>query len=217
MTNALACSAAAQAWLAEVERRIGSLPAAYRDDILGGLRAHLDDSLASGLSEADALARFGDPRTVADGALQQYQQDTGIDPGPRYFTVKRWLQFIVLALALAAVLAIALLPNYIQVSQTTGSDGTDQEVIGSATVLQVVGLWFLLVLAIPILLALLPILATGRAWQPLSIVSAVLLGIFAVVGSLSIGWYFLPATLVAIIAACLPTRPRRNRTTGRAA
>ena len=77
--------------------------------------------------------------------------------------------------------------------------------------LQVVGAWFLLVLAIPALLGLLPILATGKLWQPLSIVSAVLLGIFSIIGSLSIGWYFLPATLVAIVAACIPTRRRARR------
>lgn len=213
MTNIPARSAAAKAWLRDVEQRIASLPAAYRDDILSGLRAHLDESIAAGQSEDDALARLGTPRTVAEGAMQQYQQDTGIDPRPRYFTVKRWLQFIALAFTVAAVLAIALLPSYIQVGQTTDSSGAAEEVVESATVLQVVGVWFLLVLAIPVLLALLPILATGNAWQPLSIVSAVLLGIFTVIGSLSIGWYFLPATLVAIIAACLPTR-RRARTPG---
>ena len=180
MTNAPAHSAAANAWLREVEQRIASLPAEYRDDILSGLRTHLDESRAAGQSEADALARLGTPRTVAEGAVQQYQQDTGIDPRPRYFTVERWLQFIALAFAVAAVLAVALLPSYIQVSQTTSSSGAAEEVIESDTVLQVVGVWFLLVLAIPVLLALLPILATGKAWQPLSIPSAVLLGIFTV-------------------------------------
>ncbi|MGB3909795.1 MAG: hypothetical protein WBL06_04935 [Pseudolysinimonas sp.] len=36
-------------------------------------------------------------------------------------------------------------------------------------------------------------------------------GSCAIIGSLTIGWYFLPATLVAIIAACIPTRRRARR------
>ena len=130
---------------------------------------------------------------------------------PRYCNAKRIVQFVAAALALAAVLAVALLPSYIEVSTT--SDGG--EVVTSSTVLQVVGLWFLLVLAIPLAITLLPLPARGRAWQPLSIISATLLTLFTILGSLSIGFYFLPAMIASIVAAFLPTRPPTSQPAAR--
>lgn len=48
--------------------------------------------------------------------------------------------------------------------------------------------------------------ATGRAWQPLSITSAVLLTSLGIVAAASIGCFFAPATLVAVVGAFIPTR-----------
>ncbi|MDM4764400.1 hypothetical protein QT381_15475 [Galbitalea sp. SE-J8] len=206
MTPASQLPIEARTWLDDVERRTAPLPDDDRRELLAGLAEHLAESLDGGAAPAEVLARLGSPRDIADQAFQQHHQQNGVDLRARYFNAKRVTQYVAAALALAAALAIALLPSYIQVSTT--SDG--QESITSGTVLEVVGIWFLLVLAIPLILAALPLSATGRAWQPLSIVSAVLLSIFALVGSLSIGWYFVPATIAAIVAVFLPRHPRTH-------
>lgn len=194
----------ARSWLREVERRLGPLPEDPRAETLQGLAEHLGELAADGIGGPEAVARLGSAREVAEAAFQQHREQTGEDTRVRYLTTKRALQLAALALAVAGAAAVALLPSYIRVS--TSSDGTEH--VDAATVLEVVGVWYLAVLAIPVIAAVLPLPAIGRAWQPLSIVSAVLLAAFSFVGSLSIGWYFLPAAIVAIVAACFPTRPR---------
>lgn len=67
-----------------------------------------------------------------------------------------------------------------------------------------------LVLAIPVLLALLPFFVRGSSWPVVSLVATVMLGLFAVIGSLSLGFYFLPAFAAALVAVILP--PRRRAT-----
>lgn len=196
----------ARAWLREIERRLHALPREQRAETVAGLADHFAELTAAGVGVPEALARLGSAQDVAEAAFEQYQQHTGVDARPRYFTAKRVVQFVALAFAAAAVLAVALLPSYIQVSQT--SSGSEQ--IGSATVLEVVGIWYLLVLLIPVAITALPLPATGRAWQPLSITSASLLTAFAVLGSLSIGWYFLPSAITAVVGACLPSQSRRR-------
>ena len=51
---------------------------------------------------------------------------------------------------------------------------------------------FLLVIAIPIAIAILPLLVRGPAWPVVSVLAAVLLGLFAVLGSFTIGFYLHP-------------------------
>jgi hypothetical protein len=65
---------------------------------------------------------------------------------------------------------------------------------------------FALVVAIPVVIALIPALMRGRWWPLASVVSAGLLLGFAFLGALSLGFAFLPAALAASIAAM--RRPR---------
>lgn len=124
----------------------------------------------------------------------------------RFLSAKRILQLISVALAVGAAVAVANLPLYTQVTAT--SDGVEQ--VGSATVLDEAGLGYLAVLAIPVVAAVLPLPASGRAWQPLSILSAVLLAGWCILGALSIGWFFVPALAAAVVAVCLPMRRRTS-------
>lgn len=202
MSSAFAKSSA---WLRDVERRTAALPEADRRELLSGLAEHLTESLQSGVAERDALARLGSAAAVAEEAFSQYQERTGVSLRPAYFTVKRVAQYMAAAFAVAAVLAAALLPVYTSVA--SGSAG--QVDASSANLVQVNGLSVLLVLAVPLAMVILPLPATGRAWQPLSIVSTILLTTFAAISAASIGLYFLPAVLAAIAAAVLPGRSRR--------
>jgi len=67
---------------------------------------------------------------------------------------------------------------------------------------------FFFVMLVPIVLALVPLLLRGRSWPVWSIVCTVLLGVFAIVGSLSLGLFFIPGFVVALVALFL--RPRRR-------
>ena len=140
-------------------------------------------------------------RTGFDMATQT-EYSTKIDRAERVPRVKRLLQWIALVLGVAASALLAFLPVYSGV--TSDSNGISIET--SATLVQVNGPSVLILLAIPITISLVPLFTRGRAWQPLSIAAAILLGIVVFLGILSIGIFFMPAMIVEVIAACLPTR-----------
>lgn len=186
-------------WLKAVDARIATVDPAQRREIVDGFRSHIQESIDSGDDIDGVLASLGDPNDVADAALQD-QPSTPT----RYLTVKRVLQIIALALAAAAVVALCALPGYVSV--TTDSRG--HESIQTQGVLAVMGLPYLAVLMIPVVLAAIPLLLRGRAWQPASITVAILIAAFGILGALSIGFYYLPAVIVSIVAAIVPARPR---------
>lgn len=211
-----ALSVGAQSWLREVERRLSALPPDQRAETLAGLIAHLTDAIDSGANEAQALTRLGSPAQVAEAAFQEYQQQTGVDARWDYWTARRVVQIVATAFALAAAFLAAFGPAYSSVTETVDEAGQTTTQATSATLVEVNGAWVLIVLAVPVLLAAMPLGATGRWWQPLSIASAVLLIIVVVVGSLSIGWFYIPAMIAAIVAVFLPTRSGAARARTRA-
>ena len=125
----------------------------------------------------------------------------------RYVILKRVLQLVAVGLVLTAVLVVLFVPSYGFATET--SDGV--QTTGMVTAWEVNGPRILLLLAIPVALSLLPVFSRGAAWQLLSVLSAVLLVVFAVVTSLSIGWFFFPAAIIAAVAAFVPVRPRREK------
>jgi hypothetical protein len=128
----------------------------------------------------------------------------------RYFTFKRILQILAVGLVLAAVSVVLFVPSYGSATETTGGVQTTEMV----TAWEVNGPRILLLLVIPVALSLLPVFSRSPAWQLLSVLSAALLTTFAVITSLSIGWFFFPAAVIAIIAAFVPVRPRRKGALG---
>lgn len=137
---------------------------------------------------------------------------TRIDRAEHLSRLKRVLQWIAFAFTVAASSLLSFLPVYSGV--TSDSNGTSTET--SATLVQVNGPSVLIPLAVPIAISLVPLLARGRAWQTLSIVATVLLGVAVFLGILSIGVFFLPALIVEIIAACLPAQAASRKTSSTA-
>lgn len=191
----------ASAWLHAVSVHLSGVDPAQRDEIVDGLRSHIQESIDAGVDVDSVLSRLGDPAAVADEAVRD-------DPfqAPRYLNAKRVLQIVAAALALIATVALCVLPSYVSV--TTDSQG--HEKIETQPLLAVMGSAYLLVLLIPVAIAVVPLFLHGRAWKISSIVAAVLLGGFAILGAVSIGRYYLPAGIIEIIAACLPLRPRHR-------
>ena len=103
---------------------------------------------------------------------------------------------------MAATLAAVLLPA--GVSELRSSSG--EHIIETPTLLQKYSPLILIPLLIPIALAIVPLVFSGKTWRASSILCTAALGVFAIIASATLGWYYLPALIVAIIAVCLPQR-----------
>ena len=119
-----------------------------------------------------------------------------------YWNAKRVAQLIALLFTAVAAIAVLFVPSY----TTATSDSDGNETIGSSTVWEVNGPVFLLVIAIPIAIAILPLLVRGPAWPVVSVLAAVLLGLFALLGSFTIGFSFIPPVAAQLVAVFLPPR-----------
>ena len=126
-----------------------------------------------------------------------------------YWNAKRVAQLIAFALATVAGIAVLFVPSY----TIATSDSEGNETIGSSTVWEVNGPISLLIIAIPIAITILPLLVRGPSWPAVSVVAAVLIGLFAIIGSFTIGFYFIPAVAAELVAVFLPARlPAAHRT-----
>jgi hypothetical protein len=119
-----------------------------------------------------------------------------------YWNAKRVAQLIAFVLATVAGIAVLFVPSY----TIATSDSEGNETIGSSTAWEVNGPISLLIIAIPIAITILPLLVRGPTWPVVSVIAAALVGLFAVVGALTIGFYFIPAVAVELIAVFLPPR-----------
>ena len=104
---------------------------------------------------------------------------------------------------------------------TLPGDGRES-VRSSATLIQVNGLWVLGLLAIPVVLTGLGFISAtkrqaGRAagsrypWRLVGWIAALLLMGISIVGSVSIGLFYLPVALLTLASAALRTRPNTER------
>src|SRR5262245_7067967 len=104
--------------------------------------------------------------------------------------------------AFVAALTGALLASFGPTYTSCSSDAVGAS-CGSATGFEVNGWWILFVSAVPVAISLIAVLrATRRAIA----VSAVLLWACCVIALFSIGMFFVPATILMTVAACLRVR-----------
>jgi hypothetical protein len=95
----------------------------------------------------------------------------------------------------ALVAAFAPLGSATEIS---GSPGKTTVTHTSPSLFQTEGAWILIVVSVPVLMALVPMVARHRRART---ASAVLLWIGCVVGMLSIGMFFVPAAIAMTVAA----------------
>ena len=121
----------------------------------------------------------------------------------------RVLQGVAFALTIAVALAVLLIPLVTSETYVEGPGIPDGPVVTEhLTLLEVTGPAIFVPLLIPVLLTGLPLLIRGKAWRGLSIAATVLLAVFTVIGSASIGWFYLPALLAS--AGALLVRPTKR-------
>jgi hypothetical protein len=119
--------------------------------------------------------------------------------------VKQRLQIAALVLAAVAATVVVFVP----LATEATSDSSGNETTAAVSLLQSMGPSVFLIVAIPVVIAALPLFSRGRTWVVLSIVSAALLWTFVVLGALSIGVFFMPAAILSLVAACIPARSLR--------
>lgn len=110
-------------------------------------------------------------------------------------------QALAVSLAIAASLILLVVPMYTEAKLAVG--GPMQ--VSQSTLLETVGPSIFVPLLIPAVLTGLPLLLRGRARKQVSVVTAVALAAFVVIGSASIGWFYVPALAAAVAALVAPT------------
>lgn len=114
----------------------------------------------------------------------------------RHLDSKNVRQVLALSLAIVASLVLFLVPMYTQIKLTSG--GQDQA--SHPTLVETVGPSIFVPLLIPVALTALPLLIRGRTRTPVSVATTVALVVFVVIGSASIGWFYVPAMAAAVAA-----------------
>ncbi|MDO5287102.1 MAG: hypothetical protein Q4G45_09845 [Actinomycetia bacterium] len=189
------------AYLQQVERLLAPLPPDQRQQLVEDCAQHVRDAVGDGRSAQEAIALLGTPEEVAEQAFQEYQDQTGVDLRPRYLTRSRVWQLVGAGAALAAALAALLPPAYGEV--TTSADDLT---VGVPSLLEHSGPAVVVAVVVPVLLAAAPLAVRGRAWRPVSVAALVLLAGFVVIGSATIGGYFVPALLAGVVGLVLGRR-----------
>ena len=126
-------------------------------------------------------------------------------PGPGS---RRRVEVLALVAAAVAALVVLVVPMYRSVTQY--ADG--RTATSTQGFLEVNGTWAIAVVLIPVVLAGVPLLLHGRAHGPGAIVATVMLCIFVFLSGFTIGLFFLPAAICAVIALALPAPSAGNST-----
>jgi hypothetical protein len=100
---------------------------------------------------------------------------------------KTLLAQISLGLAAAAAIFLLLVPVY------WGSNG------GSRTLIEENGQWVIVLVMFPVVAAFLPVVFRKQAVR---VIATLLLGGFVMIGSFTLGFLYLPAALVMLLASC---------------
>lgn len=199
----------ARTWLNAVERALTNVRPPQRVEIVDGLRAHIIEALERGDAVDDVLYRLGSPTEIANLAAQEELETIPTSMAPtRYVTVQRVVQFAACALAIVAASVIALLPG--SVENTVDSHGN---ITSTTTTIALFNMdqKVAATLVVAILLTAVPLLVRGRGWRPVTISVAILMVVLAALTTLWIvGWFIVPAAVLSVIAACLPTTARRR-------
>ncbi|WP_125616998.1 HAAS signaling domain-containing protein [Specibacter cremeus] len=198
--------ASAEQYLRALRRELRPLPRSEQCEVLNGIAAHIHETLHKAGHEetSKALAALGSPRMIAEQAFDDFESRTGRTARPRYLNAARALQIGAAALAVAATLAALLLPGVVRDTQINSGE----HIVETLTLLQTHSAGILIPLAIPIVLTGLPLAVIGSRWRATSIACTILLAVFAVIASATVGWFYSPAFIVAIVAVSIPLRSK---------
>ncbi|WP_426228408.1 hypothetical protein [Pseudarthrobacter sp. DSP2-3-2b1] len=116
---------------------------------------------------------------------------------------KNTRQALAALLAAVASAAVLVVPLYTEVELSAGGPGQ----VRHLTLLETVGPAVFLPLLVPLVLTSLPLLVRGSARTIVSVTTTAALAIFVVIGSGSIGWFYVPALAAAVAAIVASRKP----------
>lgn len=192
----------ARKYVSVVARRLRSLPRKDRREVIDSVASRIRDAVGDGADIHEIVASLADPADTARRAESEYEARTGLAARPPFLTPARAAQIVSLSLAIAATVAVLVLP--LTVEEVVTSNG--EHIVRTPTLLETYSTRVLVAVLVPVAITAVPLLVSGWAWKPSSIGATVLLGAFAVLASASVGWFYIPAFLAAIIALVLPRR-----------
>jgi hypothetical protein len=200
----------ASRYLRALHRSLAALPKEDRDEVIEGVEGHIRDALAGGeRTVEEVLLNLGSPEDVAAPALDEFERRSESLNSDGHFTVPRVAQIGAFVFVIAATLAAVLLPSNVRVNIT--EPGAPR--IETPTLLEINPPTVLIPLAIPLVLTLIPLLVRAKRWRIISIVCVVLLAVFTVIASASVGWFYIPALLAGLVAVLY--RPKHETVASR--
>ena len=110
--------------------------------------------------------------------------------------MKTRLTALAFALAIAAFIFLLVCPVY----RGVGSGG-----VTYATLIEVNGRWVIGLMMFPVLVALVSLVVRK---QVVRIIAAIVMGLFVLIGAMSIGLLYLPAGILMLLAACVEDSTR---------
>lgn len=195
----------ASQYLRVLHRRLAALPREDRDEVIDGVESHIRDALAGGERNVEEiLLNLGSPEDIAAPALDEFERRSGSPHSNGHFTVPRVAQIAAFVFVIAATLAAILLPSSVRMNITNAGSPK----IETPTLLEIHPPTVLIPLVIPLVLTLIPLLVREKGWRIVSIVCVVLLAVFTVIASASVGWFYIPALLAGLVAVLY--RPMRQ-------
>ena len=123
----------------------------------------------------------------------------------RWWSPTRICQLIAVALALGTGLFVSFAPLGQESTTIVTSDGVGTTEQHSTNLADQLGRGVVLIIAIPVILALLPLAFRGTAYAIASWVAAGLMGLGSLAAALSIGIFYAPTVMLLGVAAILTT------------
>ncbi len=191
-------------YLRSVERRLRAIAPEHRSAVLDDLRGHFADAGDAGRPVDETIRGLGSAQEIADRAVEEFGADASASYG-RAELAWRVLQGTAVATAIG-IGALAALISPVYSTQTEGGS------IGGAprttTLIEMNGVWVLLVALAPALITAVPLVLPRAARAGAALVCSAVLTVLAVVGGISMGGFFLPTALLSWAAVIVWTRLR---------
>ncbi len=88
----------------------------------------------------------------------------------------------------------------------TGTNSSVGPITSRSTLMDINGAGILLILAMPTVVALIPLLMPATVRRRTAAIAGVLVGVFSFLGAMTVGLFYLPTALLLLVGAALPER-----------
>lgn len=189
-------------YLKRLDTALADAPAGAREEILDDVQGHVLDAIEQGRTPAEALAGLGD----VDAAAGQYRAELGL-PEESPANAERASRILWTAAALVGALGGWLLAFETAIAgEFFGSPRTVVSDLSARTLVERYGAFAAVLASIPMLLAVLPLVAPRRLRLHIGVTVALVLAILVALFPTTVGVSYLPLAVCAWAAVVVPWR-----------